>query len=136
MEAAARAVEAAGVAQQKSEHVKAMEQLQGSDGQLVDVGDFEAGGYLSAEYSRGRFFGPVAKKLWLAAEAKRAGARPGRDSSYLPVRPGHGQSPAWPGRSPGYPGRSPAIAARYRRTAASTPAAHSDVVEAVEAAGQ
>ncbi|CAN0110784.1 unnamed protein product, partial [Ectocarpus sp. 12 AP-2014] len=136
MEAAARAVEAAGVAQQKSEQAKAMEQLQGSDGQLVDVGEFKAGAYLSAEYSRGRFFGPVAKKLWLAAEAKRAGARPGRDSSYLPVRARHGQSPAWPARSPGYPVGSPAIGARYRRMAASTPAAHSDVVEAVEAAGQ
>ncbi|CAN0557956.1 unnamed protein product, partial [Ectocarpus sp. 12 AP-2014] len=90
----------------------------------------------SAEYSRGRFFGPVAKKLWLAAEAKRAGARPGRDSSYLPVRARHAQSLAWPARSPGYPSRSPAIGARYRRTAASTPATHSDVVEAVGAAGQ
>ncbi|CAM9111431.1 unnamed protein product [Ectocarpus sp. 4 AP-2014] len=136
MEAAARAVEAAGVAQQRSEQAKAMERLQGSDGQLVNVGEFKAGGYISAEYSRGRFFGPVAKKLWLAAEAKRAGARPGRDSSYLPVRRRHGQSLAWPGRSPGYPGRSPAVGARYRRTAASTPAAHSDVVEAVKAAGQ
>ncbi|CAM9441282.1 unnamed protein product [Ectocarpus fasciculatus] len=135
MEAAARAVEAAGVAQQKSEQAKAMEQLRGSEGQPVDLGDFEAGGYLSAEYSSGRFFDPVAKKLWLAAEAKRAGARPMRGSSHLPVRAGYGQSPAWPSRSPGYPARSPAMAARFRRPAASTPA-HSDVVEAVEAAGQ
>ncbi|CAB1103728.1 unnamed protein product [Ectocarpus sp. CCAP 1310/34] len=135
MEAAARAVEAAGVAQQKSEQAKAMKKLHGSDGQLVDLGDFEAGGYLSAEYSRDRFFGPVTKKLWLAAEAKRVGARPGRGSSHLPVRAGHGQSPAWSGRSPGYHGRSPAIAARYRQPAVSTPA-HSDVLKAVEAAGQ
>ncbi|CAB1103909.1 unnamed protein product [Ectocarpus sp. CCAP 1310/34] len=135
MEAAARAVEAAGVAQQKSEQAKAMEKLHGSDGQLVDLSDFEAGGYLSAEYSRDHFFGPVAKKLWLAAEAKRVGARPGRGSSHLPVRAGHGQSPAWSGRSPGYHGRSPAIAARYRQPAVSTPA-HSDVLKAVEAAGQ
>lgn len=66
----------------------------------------------------------VFRVLHLTRAAKRAEARPERDSSHLAVRVGRGQSP-------GRPGRSPAITARYGRQAASTPA-HSDVVDAVQ----
>lgn len=46
MGAAAPAVEGAGVAQERSEQAKAKAQLRGSEGQLVDLGEFEAGANL------------------------------------------------------------------------------------------